>query len=319
MQVKKCIILEILVRNSDKAPKPFLSKYFDIWLESLENLKSFSPETLRAYSSDFLQLADYIEKNKRSQKLENLDLNCQLLIDVGKKIWSDLAISTRQRKFSTLKSFLRFLFEEGHLVHDLSTTITLPKVDEKLPRYLSLDEVLAVLNYFKKAFKDQPKSDILIRKRRLFLLLYGGGLRVSEACHSQWKDVILEKSKLRILGKGSKERYISLPSILTEELKTSNKKTGYLLNPKLSERQAYTLIRSCGTQAGLLRPLSPHALRHSYATHLLRGGADLRTIQDLLGHSSLKTTEKYTHLDFDSLRTTLEKHHPLSLKERSKI
>lgn len=315
MQVKKCNTLEILVRNSDKAPKSILSRYFNIWLESLENLKSSSPETLRAYSSDFLQLIDYIEKSKGSEKSEKLDKSCQLLIDVGKEIWSDLAISTRQRKFSTLKSFLRFLLEKGYLTRDLSASITLPKVDEKLPRYLSLDEVLAVLSYFKKALNDNPQSDILIRNRRLFLLLYGGGLRVSEACRAQWKDVVLENSKIRILGKGSKERYISMPSILTEELKTSDKKTGHLLIPRLSERHAYTIIKSCGTKSGLLRSISPHALRHSYATHLLRGGADLRTIQDLLGHSSLKTTEKYTHLDFDSLRTTLEKHHPLSLKE----
>lgn len=149
----------------------------------------------------------------------------------------------------------------------------------------------------------------------LILLLYGGGLRVSEACRLEWTHVANEGRVLRVRGKGAKERIIALPPIAARRLLQAR---GGCEGPyvfgfePLSTRKAYEIVRQAGARAGLLKPLHPHALRHSYATHLLASGANLRTLQELLGHQTLQATERYTHLSIDQLARTLENYHPLS-------
>ncbi len=135
---------------------------------------------------------------------------------------------------------------------------------------------------------------------------------MSEACQLKWTNVDLEKKILRILGKGQKERLVALPDLTITELKRTNQSEIYVWGSKeLNQRTAYSMIRTLGAKANLLRPLHPHALRHSFATHLLSSGANLRTLQELLGHQSLSATEKYTHLSVDQLARTMEKSHPL--------
>lgn len=153
--------------------------------------------------------------------------------------------------------------------------------------------------------------------RALILLLYGGGLRVSEACALQWKDLVEGARSLRIRGKGGRERVVAVPERTWEAL-TALKREGATVFNGLGERKAYEWVRQAGARAGLLKPLHPHALRHSYATHLLTSGADLRVLQELLGHRSLAATQKYTHLSLDHLARSLEKHHPLSASKLKK-
>jgi integrase/recombinase XerC/integrase/recombinase XerD len=195
----------------------------------------------------------------------------------------------------------------------LPKILVAPKVSHKIPHFISVDEVIAILQLFKKA-------DLSIHDRHnqvLFLLLYGCGLRVSEACNLKWKNINLHQRALKVLGKGNKERLISMP-ILTQSLLISLKEISiadFIWGDKpLHTRTAYNYISKLGQKAKLHKPIHPHALRHSFATHLLNDGADLRIIQELLGHSTLSSTEKYTHVSMDQLSRTMESFHPLAKK-----
>lgn len=184
-----------------------------------------------------------------------------------------------------------------------------PKVRQKLPHFISVDEALCVI-------QNIPSGPV----RALLLLLYGGGLRVSEACGLRWKDLISSSKSMRVEGKGGRERIIALPDLAWAEIEKLPRANTYILGGEkpLSTRQAYQMVRDAGETAGLLKPLHPHALRHSYATHLLTSGADLRVIQELLGHRSLAATQKYTHMSLDHLARAMENHHPLSASKLKK-
>ena len=154
----------------------------------------------------------------------------------------------------------------------------------------------------------------------LFVLLYGGGLRVSEACGVAWADVDFERRTIRVRGKGGKERIAPLPMLAIESLRMLPRAGRFLFGETpMSPRDAYERVRAAGAAAGLAQPLNPHALRHSFATHLLQSGANLRTLQELLGHSSLAATERYLHLSVDELARALERRHPLGSGRNSKL
>ena len=158
----------------------------------------------------------------------------------------------------------------------------------------------------------QNNTPETLRDYVLILLLYGGGLRVSEACHISWADIYSHKLEIRVLGKGGKMRIQALPSFCFTQINKMPRIGKFIFGEKpLNSRKAYHIVNLWGKKAGLLKPLHPHALRHSYATHLLSSGADLRVLQELLGHSSLNATQKYTHLNLDQLARSLELNHPL--------
>lgn len=286
------------------------------YIKYLENIESSSPLTIRAYTLDLNQAFPGIWETEK--KAQALSVSTDELLKQARAAllsWGNLSPASRNRKSATLKSFFGYLLREGHLEKDLSALIHTPKVPKKIPHFLSLDEVLAALKSFE---REDPLPE---QEKLLFLLLYGGGLRVSEACSLQWKDVDLSQRLLRIKGKGNKTRIVALPESVMSLLKKF-KKTSRSLYPwgdkELNTRTAYEWVRSRGVKAGLIRPIHPHALRHSFATHLLTSGANLRTLQELLGHESLQATEKYTHLGVDQLARTLEKHHPFSRQKSHK-
>lgn len=219
--------------------------------------------------------------------------------------WSTLSPASRNRKASTLKSFLGWLHREGRTERNLAELIHSPQVPRKMPRHLSVDEVMAVLATF--TSHPNPLEEIL------FLLLYGGGLRISEVCALRWTDLEQNHSQLRVMGKGQRQRLVPLPQVCSaalRKLRESSPGTYLFGDAPLDTRKAFGWIRRRGEMAKLLHPLNPHALRHSYATHLLAGGASLRHLQELLGHQSLQATERYTHLGLDHLARTMEKAHP---------
>lgn len=232
------------------------------------------------------------------------------------KSWSDLATSSRNRKTACLKSFFKWLFQEEHIDRDLASSLICPKPQAKLPHFLSVDEALALVQALSHS-SSTTSEQTLKRDRALILLLYGGGLRVSEACQLKWKEIDESQSTLRIRGKGDKERLVVLPPFCLKAvlaLKTNH--SAYVFGDKpLNTRTAYQIVRDWGCRAGLLKPLHPHALRHSFATHMLSSGSDLRTLQEMLGHESLAATQKYTHLSLDALARTLQSHHPLAQSE----
>lgn len=281
-----------------------LPQNIDKYMYFMEFIKSASPLTLKHYGLDLRQA--FGENDSQELSEDELLTECRLAFNR----WARLSLSSRNRKAATLKSFLGWAFQENLLSRDLSLQITCPKVPKKIPHFLSVDEALAVL----KALNTEGS----LQEQTLFSLLYGGGLRVSEACQLRWVQVFLKRQELRVLGKGKKERVIVLPTLSCKYLekikKTSMGETYIWGNSPLDSRVAYNMVRRSGQRAGLLKPLHPHALRHSFATHLLSSGTNLRTLQEMLGHESLQATEKYTHLGIDQLARTMEDLHPLGKK-----
>jgi integrase/recombinase XerC/integrase/recombinase XerD len=277
------------------------------FIKYLINIESCSDLTIKAYRLDLSQAFPELKSQEKFtgwSEAELLSRARQALTG-----WGALSPASRNRKASTLKSYFGYLYQEGLIERDLASLIPSPKVPRKIPHFLSVDEVLSILQSFERDHSPEAAGEKL-----LFLLLYGGGLRVSEACELRWGDVDFYSHILRITGKGNKERIVALPKSLIPLLKKTRQqtKTEFVWGREaLNPRVAYDWVRRRGAKAGLMRPVHPHALRHSFATHLLSSGANLRTLQELLGHESLQATEKYTHLGVDQLARTLEKHHPL--------
>lgn len=280
------------------------------FLKYMELIKSASPETLRSYRTDLAQAFGFQQADFAGSQA-NISVSEEELLSLcraAQKRWSTtLAPSSRNRKAATLKSFLGWLHEQGTLERELAALIHAPKVPVRLPHHISVDEAMAVLS--------RLESEGELRDLVLILLLYGGGLRVSEACQLRWSSVSDDYRTLRIRGKGGKERIVALPQMASRALRRLKTSSGaeFVLGPDgLTTRKAYDLVRKAGSRAGLLKPLNPHALRHSFATHLLSSGANLRTLQELMGHSTLQATQRYTHLGIDQLARVLETCHPLS-------
>lgn len=300
----------VVLRAMNKAF--YLSKNIDKYLKYMTFVKSASPLTIKHYTLD-LQQAFELDKNSQSAQNSWSEAELMAAVRAAFNRWAGLSLASRNRKAATLKSFFSWAFtEENLLERDLSLQVICPKVPKKLPHFLSVDEVLSVL----KTFDD--KNEVPLKEKVLFLLLYGGGLRISEACNLRWSSVHLEQKILRVMGKGNKERVVALPDLTMQNLRRWKKESSfddYVFGEKpLVQRTAYEMVRQSGLRAGLLKPLHPHALRHSFATHLLSSGANLRTLQELLGHESLQATEKYTHLGIDQLARTMESLHPLGKK-----
>lgn len=289
-----------------------LNENIDKYLKYMSFVKSASPLTIKHYTLDLKQAFICDEKSSFPKELAESDLLSTARAAFNH--WASLSLASRNRKAATLKSFFSWAFEEGLTEKDLSFHITCPKVPRKIPHFLSVDEAISVL----KSFDGQNKD--LLKEKVLFLLLYGGGLRVSEACNLKWSEIYFAQKVLRIKGKGSKERVCGLPSLALHVLQDWKKENSFdefvFGEIPLNPRTAYNMVRQSGKRAGLLKPLHPHALRHSFATHLLSSGANLRTLQELLGHESLQATEKYTHLGIDHLARTMENIHPLGSKKK---
>ena len=280
--------------------------------------KNISKHSLKAYKTDLQDLFNFNKiplpekphplpvKNKKE-----LEQAVKLSLEQNMTSHLKLASSSRARKIAVARSFIKWLAEQNYIKEDFRFMFKPPKVSSRLPSCLSVDEVFSVLQALKKE-EGQAKKETA-----LFFLLYGGGLRVSEACHLQSKNIDWPSRIIKIKGKGDKERLVCLPKKAIEKIKYLKENQPYLFGHKpLSERKAYDIIKSMGQKAGLLKPLHPHALRHSFATHILLGGGNLRILQELLGHKNLATTQKYTHLDLAHLSKTLERHHPLETKNQ---
>lgn len=282
------------------------------YLKYQENFNTFSKHSLKAYRTDLEQA--FINKLELVCSAEDLWGHSRGAI----QIWGGLSLASRNRKIATLKSFFNWLFEQKQIQSNYANQLVCPKVPKKIPHFISVDEVISVLKHLSTPLQNdeaQKKSDL---QKTLFLVLYGAGLRISEACNLKWKEINLVEQKILVHGKGNKERYAVIPHFCVEHLQYFEKKYKtaedvFLFgSTALNPRTGFEYIRTLGAAAGLMNNLHPHALRHSYATHLLASGTNLRTLQMLLGHDSLQATEKYTHLSVDHLARLVEKTHPLA-------
>jgi len=302
-----------------------LKEHINSYISFLKNEKNYSDNTIISYKNDLLQLLNYLKDYKiiNRNDLKYIDRNIiRKYIVYLKKC--DYSVRSICRKISTIRSFFKFILREG--IVNINPTINLitPKIDKKLPYFLYLQEI-------NKLIEAPPGNTIFgIRDRAILELLYGTGMRVGELVNLNIRDIDLYEKTVRVFGKGSKERILPLgnPGIkaVQEYLAGRNKfrknisidkndLNAFLLNRfggRLSARSVRRLIIKYMKIADLNKKISPHVLRHSFATHLLGGGADLRSVQELLGHESLSTTQIYTHITKERLKMTYKKSHPRS-------
>ncbi len=275
-----------------------------------------STHTLEAYQRDLRRLAEFaVSKGVRTPTAlttQHLRDFVFLLKDLG------LSGATIRRTISAVHTWFAFLTNEGLVVKDPSERLETPKRWRVLPETLSVAEVTRLL--------EAPKVEerLAWRDRALLELAYGAGLRVSELCDLGIVDLFLQENLVRAFGKGKKERLVPIGRAvvsslsvylhqLRPELDKGASKGRVLLNARgepLSRVGAWGIVKKRAAQAGLTKRVTPHTLRHSFATHLLEGGADLRAVQEMLGHADLSTTQIYTHVDRDYLRSVHHKFHP---------
>jgi integrase/recombinase XerC len=303
-----------------------LSRAIEAFDSHLADERRFSPRTVAAYRSDLQRFIDFWQREfgeepaskARLSKVDALALRSYLaaLHRAGLK---NRSIA---RHLSTLRSFLRWACREGHLEKNPATALSSPRVPRQLPRAMTLADTENLLA----ATGDDSVPE---RERALFELLYATGLRVSEAAGLDLEDVELSSRLVRVVGKGSKERIVPFGEEAEDALRAWLPKRASLRHGaaraadagaeplfvnrrggRLTPRSMARLLKRRLRCAGLPQDLSPHALRHTFATHLLQAGADLRAIQELLGHASLSTTQKYTHLDAAHLDAVYRHAHP---------
>ena len=293
----------------------------DGFLDYMTVERGVSPNTLSAYRSDLAQLIEYLKTNcfnGNGGGWEGVDedMMSQYLLHLHALEYSD---TTRARKVASSKSLFNFLVDEGIVTRDPTENISSPRIGRSLPDTLSVDEVDSLLVSASK----QETSDGM-RDRAMFELLYASGLRVTELVSLNIADLDLEQGTVRCLGKGSKERLIPVHSGAVAILRRyiDEARPSFIKNTteralfmnrrgqRLSRQGFWLILKAQSKRAGITKKITPHTLRHSFATHLLQGGAPLRHVQELLGHSSITTTQVYTHLTSEHVRTEYDKSHP---------
>lgn len=281
-----------------------------------------SENTISAYVSDLEQYAEFLQKYEHILDVEEIERDdiIKYIDSLKRKKLSKQSIA---RKIIAIKDFHKYLQEENSIKNP-AELIDSPKTDKTLPVVLTQEEVEKMIDSVK---GDDPIS---LRNKAMIELLYGCGLRISELLSLQTKDIHLNEAYLIIVGKGNKERMVPVGEMailavrryLTKgflEISPSNGKLlfyNYQKKP-LSRQSVFKFIKKLAADNGITKEISPHTLRHSYATHLLEGGTDLRVVQELLGHEDIATTQIYTHIDKSKLKNIYDNTHPLA-KEKHK-
>jgi integrase/recombinase XerD len=286
--------------------------------------KGFSRNTLCAYENDLNQLSDFVKKECSRQNLmpswDNLNrqqmLNYMLSM---KKEGKDYAATTQARKVAAAKSFFDFLVNEGLTKNNPTENLDSPKVGKLLPKPISISQIHRLLEQPAKSHSPEAKRDTA-----MLSLLYATGMRVSELISLNVNDIDTSGGFVRCFGKGKKERMIPIHEQATSSVNVyvndvrshlvhNNKETALFVNrrgDRLTRQGFWQILKGYAKTAGLEGEVTPHTLRHSFATHMLNGGADLRSVQELLGHANISTTQIYTHLTSEHVKESYEKSHP---------
>ena len=293
-----------------------MSTTIDSYLEYLRDVRRMSPNTVVSYARDLVALASFAEKTKRG--VEALDRR-ELEAFARQMMSAGLSPRSVARAIACVRGYYRFLLLEKQIDADPAEDLRAPRAWPALPKYLDMDEVDRLLA------QPDPSTPRGVRDKALIELLYATGLRVSELLSLRPGDVNLDAGYLTCIGKGDKQRLVPLGHTAADwvrrylrearpQLLKQRKSPWLFVNAKaggqLSRVGFWKVLKEYGLKAGLSRELSPHVLRHSFATHLLERGADLRAIQMMLGHADLSTTQIYTHVLEARLRTVYDKFHP---------
>ena len=277
--------------------------------------RGLSNNSVAAYELDFKHLKTYMDSHQIDVVHASFDDLQAFVFETFKEIKS---AKTQARLLSSIHSFYRFLLYHHYIEQDPSELIEMPRIEKKLPEVLSIEEIDAMIGQIDMS---KPEGH---RNRAIIEMLYGSGLRVSELTELCLSNIYRKEGYMRILGKGNKQRLVPISPVADEQF-------GYWLNDRskldikpeasdiaflnhygrqLTRAMIFTIVKRLAEAAGIRKTISPHTLRHSFATHLLQNGADLRIIQQLLGHESIVTTEIYTHVDIQDLRDAVMKYHP---------
>jgi len=288
--------------------------------------KSLSTNSVEAYRHDIEKLTAYLEENNIAVQPDGITL---LHLQDFLKWLNQHTLNARSqmRIISGIRAFYKYLLLENLITDDPTQLLDLPRTGRKLPEFLSIDEIerlIAAIDLSK------PEGE---RNKAIIETLYGCGLRVSELVNLKISHIYFNEGFMRITGKGDKERLVPFSgkalkqiNLYLHEIRSHIQiKKGHedilFLNRrggKLTREMIFTIIKELAIIAGIRKTIGPHTLRHSFATHLVEGGADLRAVQEMLGHASITTTEIYTHLDRTFLRENILEHHPLYSREREK-
>jgi len=299
----------------------------DMFLESLVTEKGYSDHTCRAYRKDLRDFFFFLDETQGSGGIRQKCAPRAPLQQIDAVMFRGYLSflhrkhekTTIARKLSAIRSFFKFLVKKRIILENPAELVLTPKQNKTIPVYLSVDEIFRLL--------DSIQTDTLLglRNRAIFETLYSSGIRVSELAAMDFADVDFSAAVVRVFGKGHKQRIVpvgqkALAAItayraqLQKQAGLETVKGGPLFlnrfQRRLTPRSIARILKKLVSAVGLLTPISPHALRHTFATHMLDAGADLRVVQELLGHKSLSTTQKYTHVSIDRLMETYDKAHP---------
>ena len=293
------------------------------WDTSIENFKNYlklerglSINSIKSYEYDIVQFKNFIIENKIDESPKKCSKST-----IKRYLYKNLSnkkTRSQARSISALKGFFNYLLFEGKINSSPLNDIESPKIENKLPEVLTEDEIKRLISSVK------IDSEFGQRNKAIIEVLYGTGIRVSELTELKISNIFFNENIIKVTGKGNRERFVPLGKIASieikkylnarEKLKIDSKFSDILFlnryGRQLTRSMIFKVINDSSKNAGIDKKISPHTLRHSYATHLLKNGADLRTIQLILGHESITTTEIYTHLDTFHLEEVLKKYHP---------
>jgi len=303
-----------------------------VFVESLATEKGYSDNTCRAYRRDLESFFHFVRESMTPDSSDELpqtrvtvdDINGLVIRGYLGHLHKRCKKSTIARKLSTIRSFFRYMIRHGHIETNPAELVLTPKQDRPIPAYLPVDDMFRLL--------ESIKTDTLLglRNRAIFETLYSCGVRISELAGLSLKDVDYESGVIRVMGKGGKERIVPVGQKALAAIQTYRRKLVEEKGPKIADRclaedgpvflnknlgrltvrSMARILENQARKCGITVPVSPHAFRHSFATHMLDSGADLRVVQELLGHKSLSTTQKYTHVSIDRLMEAYDKAHP---------
>jgi integrase/recombinase XerC len=316
----------------DHAKQPIASKpdrlaeQIALFVTYLQTERRAAANTVDAYARDLAALRAFMAEHGFALDAAQLDLLA--LRSFLASLLPGNGSATIARKIASLRAFYRYLVRRGHCVHNPAALLRLPKVPRPLPEFLALEDAAAVVT---RPTQERPGHALAARDQAMLELLYGAGLRVSELASLTLDRLELQAARVRVHGKGSKERvlplggaclraielYLTLRAALRHPRSAQQHPSALFLGrhgTRLGVRQVQDLVKRYGASAVGRADLHPHALRHTCATHLLDAGADLRGIQELLGHASLSTTQRYTHVSVDRLLEVYARAHPLARK-----
>lgn len=295
--------------------------HIKLFAAHLQFQKNYSEATVRSYRTDLEEFETFLQQKGKSLAvlagIEKRDIQ-EFLVYLHKLKMNK---SSMARKLSCLRSFFRFMLQKKYIAVNPMLGVRNPKQEIHHPTMLNVDQVSSMLD----EENAEEENEFYYRDNALLELLYGSGLRISEALGLNVQDVKRESETIKVFGKGSKERIVPLSDTCKKALAAWLEKRAVLpaergekalfigkRGRRLNRREANRIIEWYRQKVGIATRVSAHDLRHSFATHLLEGGADLRSVQELLGHSKIATTQRYTHLDMDALTKIYDKSHPLA-------